>query len=433
MKFIKNINSFAENEYLFSVGCKISGVIIGILYIVILNRFLGTALKGEYAVISNYLNILAIIARMGMDEAYPVFRNREQHSAQIYLGNIKSVVLFWCIIVVFLANMFSFEFDKKIVLYLLPIEIAASCINYAVQVEYPKRKNISYITLNLVYLVFVTALLFCSKANIYHVVAIISLKSVMTLILACRNININVLKLKCRIAEIKPYIMYGFFPMLSVLLMTINYRVDIIMLEDKVPLQDIGIYSLAVNLADKVWLVPDALKEILVSKLTKGRTECEVAKVIRISLFCTLITCLGYIAFGRVFVNTLFGHEFLSAYSIMLVLLLGVFPMIFYKMIYAFNVVYGYKMVNFNILFSSAILNIALNKFLIPIMGVLGAAWTSVFSYSLSGILFALYFNKKVRLPYREMILIKKQDFVNIRSIFLGEVVYKYGKEKDSI
>ena len=410
----KIASSIIKNEYLFSIGSKLSGVLIGLIYIILLNRYLGAALKGEYAVIINYLNIFAIVARLGLDEAYPFFRNREHHCIETYLGNIKSVFLCWSFLSILLANILCLELDKKVVLYLLPVGIAAPCVNYTVQVEYPKKKNISYIILNLIDLLFVLSLFCLSKANIYFVIAIISLRNIMTLILACKNINIDVLRLKCRIAEVRSYITYGFFPMLTVLLMTINYRIDIIMLEGKVSLESIGIYSLAVSLADKVWLIPDALKEILLSKLTKGKNAHEVAKVIRISIFCTLIACLMFLIFGKIMVTVLFGKQFLSAYGIMLILFLGVFPMIFYKMIYAYNVVYGYKMVNFSILLGVAVLNIVLNMILIPYWGVLGAAWASVFSYILSGALFVFYFKRKAELQYIDIILIKKQDLINI-------------------
>ncbi|RKI99686.1 hypothetical protein D7X87_24580 [bacterium D16-54] len=416
-KICKKIaNCIIGNEYLFSIGSKFSGVLIGLIYIILLNRYLGATLKGEYAVITNYLNIFAIVARFGMDEAYPFFRNREHHRLETYLGNIKSVFLYWCFLSILLANTLRLDLDKKIVLYLLPVGIVAPCVNYTVQVEYPKRKNISYIILNVIDLLFVSCLFCFSKANIFFVIAIISLRNIMTLLLACKNININFLRLKCRTADIKSYIVYGFFPMLTVLLMTINYRVDIIMLEGKVPLEKIGIYSLAVSLADKVWLIPDALKEILLSKLTKGKDAHEVAKVIRISIFCTFMACLMFVIFGKIMVAILFGKQFVSAYGIMLILLLGVFPMIFYKMIYAYNVVYGYKMANFSILLIAAVLNIMLNIILIPYMGVLGAAWASVFSYVLSGFLFVFYFKRKVELQYIDIILIKKQDLINIWS-----------------
>ena len=235
IKYKKIVNSVIENEYLFSVGSKIFGVSIGLFYIILLNRYLGATLKGEYAVITNYLNIFSIIARVGIDEAYPVFRNREHHSIETYLGNIKSVFLFWCLSSIIIVNLFNIPFEKKIVLCLLPIGIIAPCINYVVQVEYPKRKNTSYIILNIVELIFILGLFCFSKADIYFVIAIISLKNIVTLLLACRNININLTKLKCRVTEIRKYILYGFFPMLTILLMTINYRIDIIMLEGKVP------------------------------------------------------------------------------------------------------------------------------------------------------------------------------------------------------
>ena len=139
-----------------------------------------------------------------------------------------------------------------------------------------------------------------------------------------------------------------------------------------------------------------------------------MAKIIRISIFCTGIACLFFIIFGKILVSILFGDEFISSYTIILILLLGVFPMIFYKMIYAYNIVHGNKMINFYILLCAAMLNILLNIFLIPRMGILGAAWASVFSYFLSGLLFVFYFKRKTNIQYIDVIFIKKKDFCSI-------------------
>ena len=65
---------------------------------------------------------------------------------------------------------------------------------------------------------------------------------------------------------------FGFFPMLALLLTSLNYKIDIIMLNmsRNITMAQIGVYSIGVALADKTVYIPDAVKEILLSKLAKG-------------------------------------------------------------------------------------------------------------------------------------------------------------------
>ena len=52
----------------------------------------------------------------------------------------------------------------------------------------------------------------------------------------------------------------------------------------EVPISDIGVYSVGVALAEKIWLIPDAIKDILMSRLSNGAPNEEVARVTRMSL-----------------------------------------------------------------------------------------------------------------------------------------------------
>ena len=92
--------------------------------------------------------------------------------------------------------------------------------------------------------------------------------------------------------------------------------------------------------------------------------------------------------------------------------------MIFYKIVYSYNVVNGYKTVNLILLGIAAIINIVGNLILIPIMGIKGAALTSVISYLICGILFLIYFKEKTNIKLSELIIVQKDDI----NLFLKKV-----------
>ena len=198
--------------------------------------------------------------------------------------------------------------------------------------------------------------------------------------------------------------------MITVILMEINYKVDVLMLDGQVPTADIGVYSLGVQLAERLWLIPDALKDILLSKLTKGKGPDEVARITRISLAAMVACIILAILFGRFFIRLLFGAEYSGAYEIMLVILASVISMVFYKMVYSFNVANGHRVVNMVILGIAAIANVAINYMLIPSMGTMGAAVASLISYFVCGIAFLIYFVRKTNVSIFSMLFINRTD-----------------------
>lgn len=407
-----------NNDYLFSICSKISGVAFGVVYMIILNRYLGSSLKGEFAVMSNYINIFSIILCFGINESYPVFSRKHNHDIPTYIGNLKSLLLIY-LVISGLILLCPLKTEAKLVVAALPFSVIDSPLQYVLQVERPRKKNTQYIIINISTLLLLTGIMLFMKANSFCVIVIIFSKIILTLVLTIINIGKVFFSCRLRIKELMQYIIYGFIPMLVTLLMTINYRIDIIMLEGHVNIGDIGIYSLAVNLTDKIWLIPDALKEILVSKLAKGKHFSEVARVIRISIALCMVMIFFLIVLGKHIIEFFFGAEFSLAYNITLVLLFGVISMIFYKMVYAYNVVEGYRCINFIFLSLAAISNVGANLFLIPHYGIMGAAAASVVSYLLCGFLFLIYFKRKTGLSYYTILVINKNDLQDIRKKFM--------------
>lgn len=170
-------------------------------------------------------------------------------------------------------------------------------------------------------------------------------------------------------------------------------------------------------LAQKLWMIPDALKDILTGKLAKGRTSDEVCKITRISLWITAGCIIGMAIFGRMLINLIFGSEYAGAYQVFLNISLGVLGMVFYKMIYAYNVVNGHKNINFVMLFASAVINVILNYFFIQKMSINGAALASTISYSVCGLSFLIYFIKDTKQSPAKILLIQKEDILQFRNL----------------
>lgn len=413
--FFKKITN---NAYSFSVLTRVLSVLIGFVYTVVYTRYLGKELRGTASVINNYVELATLFLCLGMHQAYPYFKKKTGVGPyHEYINNILAAFLGYAGIAAAFAAFFWFRHAASacVVAVLIPASIAAKELNYAVMIENPKVRNATQIGLEIFDILFLAALFLLTKANYFYCILFLLVRGAASLILAIQNLHVPLKTMRPTFHGIGKYVAYGFVPMLTLILMEINYKVDILMLEWMgITKADIGIYSLGVMLGQKLWLISDALRDILTSKLAGGRTKEEVCRITRLSLWVTFAFVVGMAALGRPLIRFFYGAEFSGAYTVFLNISLGVLGMVFYKMIYAFNVVNGHKNVNFALLFTAAVINVALNFFFIRRWSINGAAIASTVSYTVCGLSFLIYFVCKTKTPPRDLLLIKKQDVTEL-------------------
>ena len=414
------IKNLTNNEYIFSVIAKFIGIFTGIIYTILFSRYFGAELRGQSSVILNYGEMISLVLCLGVYQAYPYFKKEFKKDIYIeYINYIFGLLVLYIIIACILILNIDFDITTKISIILAPILMGIQQLNYVVLIENSKLRNTSNIKLDIFDIVLLAVLMVFTKANLVLCILFLIVKHLVFLFIAISNLQIKISDIRPTLKGIMPYIKYGIVPMLTVILMEINYKVDIIMLDRfYVSTTDIGIYSLGVMLAQKIWIITDALKDILLSKLAKGRTVDEVSKVTRISLFITILIIIGVICFGKPFIVLLYGKEYSGSYLVTLIIMAGVVGMVFYKMVYSYNVVNGHKNINLILLGIAALLNIIVNIVAIPHLGSLGAALASLVSYSICGIAFLMYFCIKTQTPIRNMLLINKNDIKMIKLFF---------------
>src|SRR5690606_4782847 len=65
---------------------------------------------------------------------------------------------------------------------------------------------------------------------------------------------------------------FSWLPMLTALLITFNYSIDIFLLKHMGSAVELGLYATAVGIVTYFWLVPDAFKEVLVSRVARSHS-----------------------------------------------------------------------------------------------------------------------------------------------------------------
>ena len=409
---MNKVRKLANNAYIFSIIAKGFSVLVGIIYSIFYSRYLGAELRGTASVVNNYADIISIFLCLGAFQAYPYFKQLGKKDIfNQFINNVITLMFLYYLVIIPIIIDPSLGLTIRAAMALSPIWMCSRQLNYVVLVEKPKLSNIANMILDAFDLIFILILFFFTTSNIVWCLAIVSVKQIVCLMICLKNVYSMNWRYKPTLRGFAPYIRYGIVPMITIILMEINYKVDVLMLEwFGIQTAAIGVYSLGVMLAQKVWMIPDALKDILLSKLVAGKNEDEVAKVCRLSFFVTMICEAAIVVFGKILIRLLYGAEYEDAYGITLIICAGVIGMVFYKMIYSYNVANGHKNVNFILLVFSALVNVVLNAIFIPLYGSYGAAIASLGSYFLCGASFLVFFVKKTNYKVLDVLLIKTDD-----------------------
>ena len=205
---------------------------------------------------------------------------------------------------------------------------------------------------------------------------------------------------------------FGFVSMLTTLMLTLTYRVDTLMMGYmfRIPDAEIGFYTLGVSLSEYGWLIPDAFREELFSRTAKSDATGEVTMSMKVNLYLTLAMIAGILVLGRPVILLLAGAEYLPAYPVTVLLIAGIIPMSYFKIIGTLLLAQGKKYVYLGMLTGSVVVNILCNMVTIPLWGKMGAALASVISYGVAGGLFLLYYLRAYRIPAHSVFLFSREE-----------------------
>lgn len=407
-----------NNQYIFSLFTKISLVVLGVFSSVFINRYLGPSLKGEYSYVLNIINIVVLLLNLGIYQSYPFFKRKkgDQIKSEYLNIMIQQFILYMIIAIVLSIVVSSIQFT--IICTLTPLMIFSKQLDFIALVEDINVRNKLNITNQLFYVIMLFFVFMLAPQKVIFIFAALYIKDLVIIFRIVKKYEVRFNVLEINIPFIWETLKYGIFPMLSALLITMNYNIDIIILRFFEGFEQIGYYSVGVALANQVWLVPDAFKEVLFSKTAQDDSIDDIKISIKVNLYISLAIIAGITLLGKPLLVILYGAEYLPSYAVTVIIFIGLIPMIFYKMIISLFNAKGKQKLSFWILLLSAIINIIMNFILIPIYGIIGAAVASVFSYSICGVLFTYIFMREFNVKLKELIFFDKAEFNRLIHIF---------------
>ena len=215
------------------------------------------------------------------------------------------------------------------------------------------------------------------------------------------------------------FIMYGFRSHLSNIITLLNYRSSLLILGYFTTPITVGIYSVGMQLVEKLWLPSQAVSTVLLPRLSNQLGEGgDTKKISKLTLDCARLTFIFTILISIVFVlllpfiiHFLFGTEYSQAFYVVVLLLPGILAWTPSRILANDLAARGFAELNLKNSYWVFAINIVLSICLIPIWGLIGAAIATTIAYVMDLLLRLVSFNKVTQSEAFINIIPKISDF----------------------
>ena len=219
---------------------------------------------------------------------------------------------------------------------------------------------------------------------------------------------------------------------LSIFIMQLNYRMDILLLKKYSTLEQVGLYSLAVQIAEQLWHVPYAIETIVLTRSAAATDEQAsnrtVASIMRVSFLISIL--FGGVVYLVVpyLIPLIFGSEFTSSVPMIRGILPGVLLLVVFRILNSRLAGMGKPQVAIYCFIMPLFVNLLLNILWIPRYGGMGAVWATNASYGAGCAIFLFAYSWKVKMPVVEIFRYRKSDFYFIPDF--KRKFYEYRRSK---
>lgn len=213
---------------------------------------------------------------------------------------------------------------------------------------------------------------------------------------------------------------------LSLFVMQLNYRVDVLMLERVSGMASVGIYSVGVTVCELLKELPLAIGLVLFARsanarlsppasggpggLERVRSMEELGKVARVTMALIAVIALGLAVAAPWVIPWCYGAEFAGSVRVIWCLLPGVMALALFLILQFFAAGQGKPGLVLRAFVPALILNILLNLAWIPRWHEVGAALSSTVSYALAVWVYLRQFSRLYGITAAELLWLRASD-----------------------
>ncbi len=211
----------------------------------------------------------------------------------------------------------------------------------------------------------------------------------------------------------------GFLFALSFMIIQLNYRVDVLLLQKLSTMDEVGYYSLGVSIAEKIWQLPLAIGVVLMSRAVNTEDQESIdrttARLVRVSLIAGLIASVALFFLSPWVLPAVWGEKFLPSVMIIQYILPGILFISTYRVLSSRLSGIGKPEISIYVFLPALVINVLLNLWWIPLYGAFGAVMATNASYSLGTIAYIIVYSRIIHMPVLKIFEFQKSDFMFIK------------------
>ena len=409
-------------------AAMIIATLLGLVFNLLVARIYGTESMGILALVNSFLAIALLPSLFGFNTSVlrfiPEYLRKSSFASAfsiykkmfvtvVIISLSVSVLLFFSsdIVAEYIFKKPELSFLFAIVSFFIVIKALTSFNQSTIRAF----KDIKYFSLlsvfapvfNILILFLITYFYYDKSTPVYAIL----ITSVLMLILTFYFLKKTINKIKSKSIQentqtpnIKQIINTSFPMFLTSAMGLVLTQTDIVMLGIFTSVEDVGVYAIVVKLALLTTFVLSSINAVIAPKFSEyyhsgdmQKLNNTVQKSAKLIFYSTLPIVLGLFVFGK-FALGLFDDEFVLGYIALCILLVGQFVNIASGSVgYLMNMT-GYQNEYNYIMIVSALVNVVLNYFLIPIYGIEGAAIASAISMVLWNVVSLIFMNMKIKI-----------------------------------
>ncbi|MBF45825.1 MAG: hypothetical protein CMD38_06100 [Flavobacteriales bacterium] len=408
---------------------QVLSIIFGLFAMIIIARVLGSSGQGQYTLAILLPNLLYTLLNSGLSISTVFYIGQKKYSdCQIYSTNLFTSLLlsiasiFIGLIIIFFFKDYFFEsLTVKVLLYtllIIPLLFTQKNLQTIFQGKEDFEKFNMIVILNqLGLLLFAILFVLLLDMGVFGAVLSFAMSQFLMLLASFYFLKVNynlLLPSQVSMNYAKDSLIFGLKGHISNVLSFINYRIDIFIIAYFLDDIAVGLYSVAVLISERIWLVSQSVSSVLFARVANLSDDAERNKFTSLASRNTLlITFVGGLILALVsnwFINLFFGESYSQSVIPFLYLIPGVVIFSMSKVLANDFIGRGYPQINTYIAIVTALCNLGLNFWLIPKYGIKGAAIATTASYLLDTLMKSCYFSFKNNISFSEFYIIKFSD-----------------------
>lgn len=406
-------------------------IVFGLTTSIITARYIGPEGNGVIASLLVYPSLFMSFGSLGIQQSTTYFLGRKIYTEEQIKTAITQIWLMTALFSVIISFILMRYFSETggdlslVMLALLPIPFSLfNTYNSGIFLGQNDIKTFNKINWIPTLIILIATLIFVVALKLDVAGALLASVGgplFMAFVLLFKNKFIKAFSFKYNWKIIKAMLSLGIVYAISLLVINLNYKVDIIILDKLSTPFETGIYSRGQGITQYLWQIPMLFSTIVFARSAVSKDGLQfshkVAQLLRVSLLFIGLMSIVLVVFSELIIVGMYGEPFRGSITVLNYILPGVLILTFYKVLNMDLAGKGKPWISMKAMLPALVLNITLNIIFIPKYGANGAAISSTVSYGFAGVLFLFFYSKEVKIPVKEILSYKKTDFDPILNV----------------